>query len=136
MYVRDSDDIILKRHIFFIGLKTKTDWLGGKVKTAKPTNDTQQLIRLCQFVLNEHWNNQAVYQVQITALNPQYENRQKDLFIDDGYNKKQNKLNAVMDSVNNRYGENTLAPGRLINKSEMPNVIAPSWKPSGHRQSI
>ena len=121
---------------FFIGLKTQTDWLGRKVKTAMPTNDTQHLIRLCQFVLNEYWNKQAVYQVQITALNPQYENAQQDLFINVQRNEQQNKVNEVMDSINNRYGESTLTPGRLVNKSEMPNVIAPSWKPTGHRQSI
>ena len=121
---------------FFIGLLSGGEWIGRKVKTPAPTNDTQLLIRLCQFVLNTYWNNQAVNQVQITALNPRQENCQMDLFIDAQTNQQQCKVNAVMDSVNNRYGECTLGPGRLINKSEMPNVIAPSWKPNGHRQSI
>lgn len=44
--------------------------------------------------------------------------------------------NAAMDRINNRYGEFTLAPARLLNLSKMPNVIAPAWKPSGHRQTI
>jgi len=122
--------------VFFIGLKTQNGWLGQKVKTPTPSNDTQLLIRLCQFVLNECWANQAVYQVQITALNPQHENSQMDLFADQITTQEQSKLNAVIDNINTRYGELTLAPGRLINKSEMPNVIAPSWKPNGHRQSI
>ena len=43
---------------------------------------------------------------------------------------------AVMDAVNRRYGELVLAPARLINRSSMPNVIAPAWKPFGHRQTI
>lgn len=121
---------------FFIGLLSGNEWLGRKVKTPSPTNDTQLLIRLCQFVLNTYWNNQPIYQVQITALNPRKENCQMDLFVDIECNKKQHKLNSIIDSVNNRFGESTLTPGRLVNKSEMPNVIAPSWKPTGHRQSI
>jgi len=121
---------------FFIGLRTYQQWLGRKVKTSTPTNDTQLLIRLCQFVLTHDWKNQPVYQVQITALNPRRENCQMDLFINHEETEKQIKLNTLMDSINNRYGECTLGPGRLINKSEMPSVIAPSWKPKGHRQSI
>ena len=46
------------------------------------------------------------------------------------------QLNGVMDSINERYGEFTLAPARLLNRSSMPNVIAPAWKPTGHRQTI
>ena len=45
-------------------------------------------------------------------------------------------VNGVMDSINERYGEFTLAPARLLNRSSMPNVIAPAWKPYGHRQTI
>ena len=46
------------------------------------------------------------------------------------------EINTVMDAVNRRYGEFVLAPARLLNRSSMPNVIAPAWKPSGHRQTI
>lgn len=131
----------LRRHHFeasefFIGLHANKEWIGRKVKTIQPTSDTQILIRLCQFVLNECWNNQPIYQVQITALNPRYENCQLDLFENNETTQQQSKINAVMDEINERYGELTVGPGRLLNKSEMPNVIAPSWKPSGHRQSI
>ncbi len=120
---------------YFIGLLTKQGWVGRKVKTPQPTSDTQLLIRLCQFVLNSSWNGEGVHQVQITALDPRYENNQLDLFMESG-SEQQAKVNAVMDEINDRYGELTLGPGRLLNRSEMPNVIAPSWKPSGHRQSI
>ena len=121
---------------FFIGLKVIDGWAGRKVKTSHPTNDTQQLIRMCHFVLEMDWNNQPVYQVQITATNPQKQNSQMDLFFDAASNEQKNKVNTVVDEINQRYGEAALGPGRLINKSEMPNVIAPSWKPVGHRQSI
>ena len=122
--------------VFFIGLKVNDGWIGRKVKTSHPTNDTQQLIRMCHFVLETDWNNQPVYQVQITATNPQKQNSQMDLFFDAELNEQKNKVNTVVDEINQRYGEAALGPGRLINKSEMPNVIAPSWKPVGHRQSI
>lgn len=121
---------------FFIGMQIDKNWLGRKVKTPYPTNDTQLLIRMCQFVLNEFWNREPVYQVQITALNPRKESCQMDLFTEPAHGLQRSKVNKIVDQVNQRYGECTLGPGRLINKSEMPNVIAPSWKPSGHRQSI
>ena len=55
---------------------------------------------------------------------------------DDNHKEKTAATNATMDNINNRYGEFTLAPARLLNRSTMPNVIAPAWKPYGHRQTI
>jgi DNA polymerase-4 len=45
-------------------------------------------------------------------------------------------VNAAVDDINQRYGEFTLAPARLLQRSSMPNVIAPAWKPSGLRKTI
>ncbi|MDT8371993.1 MAG: DNA polymerase IV, partial [Gammaproteobacteria bacterium] len=82
-----------------------------------------------------HWSQQGVWQVQVTALNPHTE-QQGDLFENASINTKQSQLNKTIDSINQRYGEFTIAPSRLIDRSAMPNVIAPSWKPSGHRKTI
>ena len=41
-----------------------------------------------------------------------------------------------MDDVNNRYWEFALTRATLMHRSDMPNVIAPAWKPYGHRQTI
>jgi DNA polymerase-4 len=41
-----------------------------------------------------------------------------------------------MDDINRDFGEFTLAPARLLKRSDMPNVIAPAWKPDGHRETI
>ena len=70
----------------------------------------------------------------MTALNPSDLKGQLELFEagDDSHA----GLNQVMDQVNSRYGEFTLMPGRLLKRSEMPNVIAPAWKPTGHRKTI
>jgi len=63
--------------------------------------------------------------------------QQIELFADDPVRAdKQQRVNAVMDAVNARYGEFALAPAQLLNRSSMPNVIAPAWKPYGHRQFI
>jgi len=43
---------------------------------------------------------------------------------------------GVIDSINLRYGEFTVAPATLLGRSTMPNVIAPAWRPDGHRQHI
>ncbi len=82
----------------------------------------------------QHWHGEGVHQVQITALDPKPVNNQLELFTNN--TEKRDETNAVTDAVNHRYGEFTLAPARLLNRSDMPNVIAPAWKPFGHRQTI
>ena len=58
------------------------------------------------------------------------------MFIDSNAGNKQQALNIAVDHINRRYGEFTIAPSRLIDRSTMPNVIAPAWRPSGHRKTI
>jgi DNA polymerase-4 len=45
-------------------------------------------------------------------------------------------LNSVQDQINGRYGEFAIAPAALLKRSQMPNVIAPSWKPEGVRETV
>ena len=87
-----------------------------------------------QKTLNLYWRGESVYQVQVTALDPRQEKGQIDLFSKD--NNKRYQLNKTIDCVNKRYGEFTLSPANLLNRTDMPNVISPAWKPYGHRQSI
>ena len=124
----------LQAQNFSIGLRTGESWLGGKLQSALPTNDGQQIMALCRRVIDEAWSGQGVHQVQVTALNPVNTGSQLELF--NATDDTQDEVNAVMDAVNQRYGELVLAPARLLNRSSMPNVIAPAWKPSGHRQTI
>ncbi len=129
----------LRRHglqatTFFIGLRTVEGWLGGKRRCALPTDDGRRIMTLCQSVLRENWVGQGVHQVQVTALGPIEAGKQGELF--DAMDETRGELNAVMDEVNRRYGEFALAPARLLGRSSMPNVIAPAWKPHGHRQTI
>lgn len=124
----------LQARTFAIGLRTVDGWLGDKPRCALATDDGRQIMELCRRVMQEHWQGQGVHQVQVTALDPVNRDSQLDLFsaTDDA----QDEVNAVMDAVNQRYGELALAPARLLNRSSMPNVIAPAWKPYGHRQTL
>jgi len=129
----------LRRHqlqakTFFIGLRTDDGWAGGKLHCALPTDDGNIIMALCRRVIREMWSGQGVHQVQVTALDPVDTGYQQDLFAEP--DDVQREVNAVMDVVNQRYGELVLAPARLLNRSSMPNVIAPAWKPFGHRQTI
>ena len=125
----------LSAQIFFIGLKTKKGWIGcTKIKAPFFTNDGSQITMLCRKTLKLCWRGQGVYQIQVTALDPRQEKGQIDLFSRD--NNKSYQLNKTIDCINERYGEFTLAPANLLNRTDMPNVISPAWKPYGHRQSI
>jgi DNA polymerase-4 len=119
---------------YFIGLKCQEGWLGEKLKTTFPTNDSKPIIKLCKQFLTHYWQGQGVFQVQVTALDPHSYKGQIDLFGEDTSRRYQ--LNRAMDLINERYGEFTVAPMPLLDRSTMPNVIAPAWKPYGHRQTI
>lgn len=129
----------LRRHAFvaetyFVGLRADQGWIGDHYRSAGPTDDTQQLFGLCRRMLAEHWSGQGVHQVQITATDPRAAGVQADMFAADPPRRRER--NRVMDAINEKYGEFALAPARLLEKSAAPNVIAPAWKPYGHRQTI
>ncbi|MCG7946362.1 MAG: DNA polymerase IV, partial [Candidatus Thiodiazotropha taylori] len=77
---------------------------------------------------------EGCFQVQVTALDPKPTGYQRDLLKP--AQQQRERLDQAMDEVNQRYGEFTLAPTRLLGRSKMPNVIAPAWKPFGHRETI
>ena len=118
---------------FFIGLLTEQGWLAKKMKTQHPTNDSYIIKLLVNDFLNS-WQGQGCFQVQITALDPKGQGHQLSLFNQRDTRREQ--MNIAMDKINQRYGEFTLAPAILLNRSDMPNVIAPAWKPDGHRKTV
>ena len=124
----------MKAQTVAVALRTKEGWIGNKYKSAVATDDMKILNYFCHQMLHDEWRGQGVHQVQITALDPKNHEGQLDMFAVN--NDKRQALNKVMDSINERYGEFALAPARLVGRSEMPNVIAPAWKPHGHRQTI
>ncbi|MDW3095585.1 MAG: DNA polymerase IV [Gammaproteobacteria bacterium] len=129
----------LRKHEFearyyFIGVLTDQGWLAKKMQTAMPTSDSQQIKKLVNIFLRNSWDKQGCFQVQITALDPKDQGHQLSLFGERDIRREQ--INLAMDKINQRYGEFTLAPANLLNRSEMPNVIAPAWKPFGHRKTV
>lgn len=121
------------RH-FLIGLRTELGWLAGKYRTPIPTQDTGVINKLCLQAVQEHWRGEGVFQVRIMALDPAQVAIQPDLFAPS--QDRQHRLYHAVDAINRRFGEFAVAPGWLLMRSDMPNVIAPSWKPFGHRQTI
>ena len=119
---------------FFIGLLTRDGWVGDKLQAIMPTNDGLLIFHLGKRVLCSNWQGEGVHQVQVTALDPQPAAVQLELFT--GPLPDHSESNRVMDAVNQRYGEFALTPARLLNRSSMPNVIAPAWKPFGHRKTV
>jgi DNA polymerase-4 len=140
MHMSEKVSFRLRKHAltaqkYFIGLRTKDGWIGSnKLKTKFPTNDSRPLIELCNEIVYQYWHGEGVHQVQVTALDPRPGKGQMDMFGEE--ENKFHILNRVMDNINKRYGEFTLARANLLKRSDMPNVIAPAWKPYGHRQTI
>lgn len=125
----------LKAQHFSIGLRTQDGWLGAKTKSTFPTQDGQLIYQLSTTVLKHYWQGEGLHQVQITATEPQPVNGQLELF-NNSEPPRLEKTHHAMDEINQKYGEFCLAPARLLQRSTMPNVIAPAWKPFGHRQTI
>lgn len=121
---------------FWIGLRSNQGWLGSKSRLSEFSADQQQIYQLGKIILDLHWQGEGIHQIQVTALDPRPTAMQMDLFSKKAHNSGRTQLNKAMDSINERYGELSLAPARLLNRSDMPNVIAPAWKPDGLRQTI
>jgi len=125
----------MKAQHFFIGWRHDyLGWIGAKNKLAYPTQDGKIIYALGLSVLQKVWDGGPVHQVQVTALDPHATTAQSDFFETE--NLKRAHLNAMVDQINQRYGEFTVAPAPLLNRSGTHNVIAPSWKSSGHRQTL
>ena len=130
----------LRRHdmvaqTFSIGLRATEDWLGLRMQTPIPVDDGLIIYDLCKEALDYCWDGQGIHQVHVGALDPQLKNGQLQLFSENNL-RDRSVANRVTDLINQRYGEFAVAPARLLNRSSMPNVIAPSWKPFGHRETI
>lgn len=120
---------------FYIAFKTQQGWIADKYSAAYPTDDGKIIFGLCQAFIIQYWRGQGLWQVRVVALDLQVE-RQQDLFETEVQTPQRDKLNQAVDKINDRFGEFTVAPSRLIGRSEMPNVITPSWQPTGHRKTV
>ena len=119
---------------YWVGLLADGGWIEAQYQSAVPTDDGATLNRFCVDHLTHHWRGQGIHQVMLNARDPQPINQQPDLFT--SLPEKRQWLNAAMDRINEKYGQFTLMPAKLLNRSSMPDVISPAWKPTGHRRTI
>lgn len=119
---------------FFIGLKTQYGWIGQALKRINPTSDSKKIWALALEVLTQ-WQGEAIFQVQITALDlSSSENTQLDLFAPPDENTP--AIDKIKDDINARFGSKTIQPADTLLSTDKISVIAPSWEPSGAKQSI
>ena len=96
--------------------------------------DGKRLFELALIFLRRRWHGEAVTHVQVTTHDLRAASGQIELFsIADT---RLTRRFSAIDRINLRYGEFTLAPATLLDRSTMPNVIAPGWRSDGHRQHI
>jgi DNA polymerase-4 len=120
---------------FYFGIRSYDfGWLGAVSQTVQATNDGRDIFHLGAFVFAQRWHGESVWQIQVTALDPYANGLQLDFFVEP--NQKREEINDVVDDINDKFGDFTIAPVPLLFRSAMPNVIAPAWKPHGHRQTI
>lgn len=119
---------------FYIGIKLEQGWVDQKYKTIQPLADGYQLYLLAKQLILQHWQGEGVFQCQVTALDPRLGCSQGDLFLAPDHRREQ--LNTVMDSINHKFGQRSLTQARQLQPLQMPDVIAPAWRPEGHRASI
>jgi DNA polymerase-4 len=120
----------------YIGLRREAplDAIEAIVSLSYGPPDGKRFFEHARSLLRRRWRGEAVIQVQITAIHLRHASGQLDLFApDDG--RGIDRFTAV-DRINTKYGEFTVAPATLLQRSTMPNVIAPAWRPDGHRQHI
>ena len=127
----------MEARTYWVGLRTEYGWIGDKLRLPMFSNDHRTLYQHGKHMLMAAWQDEGVSQIQVTALDPRPAAMQFELFAENPeQQQRQNQLHCAMDNINQRYGEFTLSPARLLQRSDMPNVIAPAWKPDGLRQTI
>jgi DNA polymerase-4 len=119
---------------FFIGFKQQQDhhWIGGKLQLCGPTQHGYDIYELGIKLLELYWQGQGLCQLQVTALDPKPQYLQMELFD----STVPARIDRAMDQINERFGPFAIAPATLLTKSEMPDVIAPAWRPTGQRRSV
>jgi DNA polymerase-4 len=120
----------------YLGLRCRDAEEGVSAVYTLPygTPDGRRFFDLARQFLAERWRGAAVTHVQVTATHLKNADGQLELFAPDDL--RDVRRFRTVDGINRRYGEFTIAPATLLERSSMPNVIAPAWRPDGHRQHI
>jgi len=123
----------LKAKNYSIGMRASDGvnkfWIGGNFQVVS-TNDAQPLLKICRDLVEQRWTNEIISHVHITALDPEPLHGQMDMFFSPTEeDARKEHENQVIDAINDRYGEFTIASAPMVNRTKMPNVISPAWKP-------
>lgn len=123
----------LKAKTFSVGLRASDGvnkfWIGGQFQM-QATNDTQPLLDICKELIEKRWTNEVISHVHITALDPEPLGGQMDMFFSPTKeDARREHENQVIDAINDKYGEFAVCSAPLVNRTKMPNVISPAWKP-------
>jgi DNA polymerase-4 len=118
---------------FLFGLRQYRGWQKTIERSLLPSDDEMVIYRLGSRWLGENWHGQGIWQIRIVALHPKAP-CQSDLF--QRKHPRRERVHHTMDQINQRYGAMTLASARLLERSTMPDVISPAWKPEGHRKTV
>ncbi|MCP4767716.1 MAG: DNA polymerase IV [Gammaproteobacteria bacterium] len=118
---------------FLFGLRLYRGWLSTRCRSLLPSDDEKVIYRLGEAWFRNTWQEQGIWQIRIVALNPAAP-CQADLF--QRKHPARQRAHSAMDQINSRYGDLTLSPARLLERSSIPDVISPAWKPLGHRKTV
>lgn len=118
---------------FLFGFRLHRGWLKANSRSLLPCDDEKVIFSLGNRWLSSHWKGQGIWQIRIIALDPGRP-CQSDLF--NRKHPQREKTHQTMDTINQRYGSMTLTAARLLDRSSMPDVISPAWKPSGYRKTV
>jgi len=106
-------------------------WMVKQETLQEQINDSRKIYRTAAAILDTMVLAQPVRLLGIKISNLQYTGSQFSLFPEE---RKKALLAAVMDGVNDRYGDFTVTFGNLVGESSRGNrVISPAWRPSGIR---
>ncbi|MFT5221634.1 MAG: DNA polymerase-4 [Planctomycetota bacterium] len=118
---------------FLFAFRLYRGWLKTTERSLLPSDDERVIFRLGREWFDQHFHHQGIWQLQITALDPTAPCQ------DDMYHRKHPgrvRSHQAMDAINQRYGAMSLVPARLLERSSIPDVISPAWKPTGHRKTV
>jgi DNA polymerase-4 len=120
----------------YVGLRYAAPGVGIEtvLAVAYGVPDGWRFFELARALLREQWHGEAVIQVQVTATHLHNTSGQLELFTPDEV--RSIHRFAAIDGINRKYGEFTISPATVLDRSSMPNVITPAWRPDGHRQHI
>ena len=118
----------------YVGLRYAQGGIDELFALPRVAADGKRFYKLARTFLDERWQGEPVTHVQITATHLLNASGQLELFSPDEVRSLQ-RFSAI-DSINMKYSEFTVAPATLLERSTMLNVIAPAWRPDGHRQHI